>query len=184
MDSIWKINSKYLSDADFDNYKFLSNIYLCTHCCIRTNSIKFRKMLKKDPNPQYQIVNKYESCLDVYAKPFRYTSCYICKRYIQGIQTGPDIVKFLDSSIQAEPAECESSIYLQLAKISTWYFHDIYDDFGHYLRKRYNFSHGQVKNIYQSIDELYGLPSIEIINQRADYLNQMVRQHIVGNTIN
>jgi len=183
MDTIWKINPKYYNNINREDKKFFDSIYLCSHCCSRIHSIGFRKLLVKEDNPDYNKKNNYNDCSESYKQPKTYTICFICKRYIQGIQNGPDIIKFIDNSIKnSDIPECESSLCLQLGKISTWYFHDIYDDFGHYLKKRYNFNHQQLKNIYQSIYELYGLPSIETINDRANYLKIMIKYNITGRT--
>jgi len=193
MDSIWKINSKFISNNDIP----FNNIYFCSYCCAHTESLDFRQMLVKDKNPPYEIINKYDKCSDNYSQAKFYTKCYICSRYIKGIQTGPDIIKYLDDVLNYKQEcnfskqnssnnrlpECESSIYLQLGKISTWYYNKSYDNFGHYLKTRYGFNSAQTKNIYQSINELYALPSLEIINEKAEDIVRMVFDKIFGNTI-
>jgi hypothetical protein len=185
MDSIWKINSKFISDNDLP----FDNIYFCSHCIAHTESLAFRKMLIKVNDPPYIVPNKYDKCSDFYSQPKFYTKCYICDRYIQGIQNGPDIIKYLDDAFNYEKKcnkipECESSIYLQLGKVSTWYYHKPYDYFGHFLKNRYGLNSAQTKNIYQSMNELYGLPSFEIINEKSDHIINMVNNKIVGNIIN
>jgi hypothetical protein len=176
MNSIWKINSKFITNNDIS----LNNIYFCSYCCSHVNLLEFRKLLIKETNPPYQIFNKYENCIDTYSVPKIYTKCKICNRFLQGIQKGPDIIKFLDNKFNKKISDYDNNIYLQIGKVSTWYYHGIYDDFGNYLKKKYNYNSRQVKNIYQSINELYALPSLEVINEKAEYILNMVKYKIIG----
>jgi hypothetical protein len=183
MDSIWKIDSKFTSNNDIP----FNNIYFCSHCCSHSK-LDFRQMLVKDKNPPHEIINKNQQCSDTYSQPKFYTKCYICNRYIKGIQSGPDIIKYLDDALNYKKEsnkipECESSICLQLGKMSIWYYNGPYDDFGHYIKNRYGFNSLQTKNIYQSINELYSLPPLEIINEKTDDVVRMVKDKIIGNTI-
>ena len=39
--------------------------------------------------------------------------------------------------------------------------------FLYYLRDKYSFTHNEITNIYKAIYELYALPNINIINEKA-----------------
>ena len=175
MNSIWKINSDFTIN---DNIPF-NNLYFCSHCVSHCNSLMFRKLLIKINNPPYEIINKYKQCIDTYSQPKFYTKCYICDRYLKGIVSGPDIIKFLDEAFNYKQKHNkipynESNVYLQLRKISIWHYHRPFDYFGHYIKNRYDLTSSQLKNIYQSINELYGLPLTETINEKAEYIVRLI----------
>ena len=191
MNSIWKIDPKFLTS----NIISFDNIYFCSHCCVYTDIFAFKELLKKIECPPYIIINKYESCTDHYSQPAFYTKCYFCNRYIQGIQNGPDIIEFLDLAFNKSNTKshnkshnksqtqthtqtdtnCIDNILLQLAKVSTWYYHKPYDYFGHDIKKRYNLNSEQIKNIYQNINELYGIPPVENIDEKVNYILDMLK---------
>jgi hypothetical protein len=152
MNIIWQINPSYYKNIN-NFLNFSDSIYFCSYCCKYVESEKFKKLLISNPNPKFITENNY-------------TKCFFCNRFIKGILTGPDIIKFIDSNISTY--NYENNFYLLLTKITTWYYHDIYNDFGYLIKKKYNFNSAQIKNIYKYINVLYGLPSKLIINEKAN----------------
>jgi hypothetical protein len=93
-----------------------------------------------------------------------YCKCYLCNRIIKGILYGPNIIKYLENK------KLDSLLLLQLSRVSVWYYHDVYDEIGFKLKKIFNLSSDEVKNIYQSIRVLYGIPQIDYIKSKANEL--------------
>lgn len=123
-----------------------ANIYICVYCHSYIESNKNKSILIKQLTTEKNI------------------KCYICNRYIIEINTGPNIINYITQNIS------NNNLLLNIAKYKIWYFNDIYDNFGYYLRHRFNFTHQQIKNIYQAINELYALPNINIINEKSNYI--------------
>jgi hypothetical protein len=158
MNYIWKINENYI----------LNDYCICSHCYKYIKSKQLKKILKKKYNPPSY---KYDN---IFRTKLIYNECYICQRFIEGIVNGPIIDDYIENSLKK--SEVESSLLLLLNKITIWYYHHPIDYFGHYLKDKFNLNHNQVKNIYQAIQNLYGLPSIEVINKKADDLYLMLKQ--------
>ena len=98
--------------------------------------------------------------------------CYICNRFLREIKNGPNIIKFIEKN------KLNNNLILNIGKYKVWYFNDIYDNFGHYLRDKYSFTHNELTNIYQAIYELYALPNINIINEKAeDIYNEFIKSN-------
>lgn len=163
MASIWKINPLLVKNIDQ-----LDHIYFCSYCCAYVNSNKFKSLLVKATNPDICIKRD-----NIYKSPQRYTKCYICDRLIHGILNGPDIIKFI--------THIGDINVLLIKKISVWYYHDIYDNFGKNIKNIFNIDHNQVKNIYRAINDLKGLPSKEIINNKANEITDIVLFNIKSN---
>lgn len=115
-----------------------SNLYLCKYCLSHINNPLFKSMIISS-------TIKTKS-----------SKCFICNRYLYGIYYGPELLNIINT----EPNN--------LSKYSTIYYNDIYDNIGFDLMRIYNYSHEQVKNIYQQITNLKGLPSENYINEMAE----------------
>jgi len=96
------------------------------------------------------------------------TKCYICERFLIGIVDGPSIIKYIKQNQQNE------NLLQNISKHSVWYFNGIYDNFGFYLRTKFNLSHQEIKNISQAINDLYALQNINIINEKAKDLYNLI----------
>jgi hypothetical protein len=134
---------------------------------------KFRSLLIPETKPKFILDQDLNLCKTSYTNPITYTKCFLCQRYIQGIINGPDIIKFIDnfeSKNLSTDSKCEKDLLILISRFKVWYYHDIYDDFGIKLKNRFSMNKNTVRNIYQTINELYGLPQIDIINQRAEYI--------------
>jgi hypothetical protein len=177
MVSIWKINPLLIR-----NNKQFNKLYFCDYCCSHVHSNNFKAMLIKDSNPTIKYINNdTQECENDYKPPFEFTRCFICERMIHGIINGPDVFKFITKIY--EPNN-ESSLYRTLRKYSLWYYNDIYDNFGINLIKKFGFDHNQTKNIYQNINEIYGLPSEDIINDKANHITNTINFNLTPNNWN
>jgi hypothetical protein len=112
--------------------------------------------------------SKIDKCVMEYKNPDVYEKCYTCNRIISGIVNGPDIIKFISDATKKNYSE--DSLLLLLRRFSVWYYHDIYDNFNINLKKQFNFSHSHIRNICSAINEMYGLPAANIINERTNDL--------------
>ena len=152
MDNIFKVSSDK------------SNTYICKYCYsyIESNRCKsiFVRTQISDKDKKYSInksvtnITSYISNSDI--------KCYICDRFIKEINSGPNIINYITNHIS------DNNLILNIARYKVWYFNDIYDNFGYYLRDRFKFTHAEIKNINQAISELYALPNINIINEKAE----------------
>lgn len=115
-------------------------LYLCTFCVSYSLNQKFKSQLI-----QTNIKHSFDKCC-------------VCNRYLSGIYHGPDLIELLQSNPQ------------NISKYSVIYYNDIYNNIGHDLINKYHFKHNDVKNIYQYINNLQGLPSVEYINNIIDEL--------------
>jgi hypothetical protein len=132
-----------------------SNTHICKYCYSYIGSIKCKSILKQTE------VSNYNKIKDL--------KCYICSRFIKEINSGPNIIYYIKDNKSA------NDLILNIGKYKVWYFNDIYDNFGYYLRDRFKFTHGEIRNINQAIYELYALPNINIINEKAeDIYNQSI----------
>jgi hypothetical protein len=139
MDKIWKVN--------YDK----PNIHICSFCHNYIKSTKCKSILIKT-----KLTNKD-------------TKCHICDRFINQINSGPNIIKFINKN------RSKNDMLLNIARYKVWYFNGIFDNFGYYLKDRFKFSHKEIQNIYQAINELYALPNINIINEKAtDIYNKYI----------
>jgi hypothetical protein len=124
-------------------FKNKLNIHICVFCY---NYIESKKVKK-----QFTSTNICKND----------DKCKICDRYIDGIINGPNIIDFINNN------KLENDFFIKMNKYKSWYFNDIYDNFGYYLKNKFKYSHEELKNIYQSIDDLQALPNITIINTKA-----------------
>jgi len=181
MSIIWKINPKYIhktkeqqiSFFDYHDIDF-SKTFFCIHCLKYVKDKKFKSLLipVKDPYPVfYDNPTVCEKSNNIK----KYNKCHICERIISGIINGPNIVNFLNNSLYKYS---ETEILLKLNKFTVWYYHDIYDDFTINLINNFSFTHEQMKNIHQTIKELYALPNRNIILERADDIYNLVVYNI------
>lgn len=143
MNLIWKINPSYIEKYN--------DLYFCKYCVKYTDD-NFKKLLICETKPLMKNLKN------------EYCKCYFCNRIIKGIIYGPNIIKYL------EIKKLNSSTLLELSRVSVWYYHDVYDEFGIKLRNKFNFSKEEIKNIYQCIKVLYGIPQIDYIRKKADDL--------------
>jgi hypothetical protein len=105
----------------------------------------------------------------------------VCKRCVSNILNGPDIITFLDNHILNKQVNDE--ILLKLTKYSQWMYNNVYDYFNNNLIQRYNITRDDYRNINQAINNLDGLPQVNIINSRAaDLYNYLTKENIT-NTI-
>lgn len=157
MDILFKVNSDK------------SNIHICSYCYSYIKSNRCRSIFKQTKisnSTKSYTINKSITNTTSYISNHD-IKCYICDRFIRQINSGPNIINFIKEN------KSNSSLILNIGKFKVWYFNDIYDNFGHYLRDKFKFSHLQIKNINQAIYELYALPNINIINEKAeDIYNQ------------
>jgi hypothetical protein len=103
----------------------------------------------------------------------RCAKCYICQRFIKGILQGYNLIDYL----QKTSSNCNfltDNMLIQLTKPSVWYYNDISDNIGHELKNKFNLSREDIKNIYRCIKNIKGLPSIEIINNKANEVIMML----------
>lgn len=146
----------------------MNNTYICTHCFLHINDKSIIKYLK-NAHGIYKVRSyKLDKCIMEYQNPDVYEKCYTCNRIISGIVNGPDIIKFISDAVKNNYSE--DSLLLLLRKFSVWYYHDIYDNFNVNLKKQFNFSHLHIKNICSAIKDMYGLPTANIINEKANDL--------------
>lgn len=115
------------------------NLYLCKYCLSHINNPFFKNSI---------------ILATIKTKSLK---CFICNRYLYEIYNGPELLNIINN----EPNN--------LSKYSTIYYNDIYDNIGFDLMQKYNYSHEDVKNIYQQITNLKGLPSKKYINDLAEY---------------
>jgi hypothetical protein len=169
MTSIYTINNKL---------NYYKQYYICSYCYNYIDNNPLKKHLVKADKINLYLNNNYETCSDSYDHKLSYTKCITCNRFLQGILNGPDIITFIEESVKNN--ETTSSFMLRLKKSSAFYFNDIYDNFGIIVRQKFNFSHEQMKNIHQSINELYGLPHINVINERAEDIYNYIIYGIHG----
>lgn len=146
----------------------MNNKYICTHCFSYINDKSLIKHLKMVHGIYKVRSSKIDKCIIEYANPDVYEKCYTCNRIVSGIVNGPNIIKFISDAVKKNYSE--DSLLLLLRKFSVWYYHDIYDNFNINLKKLFNFSHSHIRNICSAINEMYGLPSTNIINERANDL--------------
>jgi len=172
MSNIWKINPIYTKHMK----SYIDDLYFCSYCCKYIDSRKFKSLLINEKNPL--TVKKIDkmTCNNNYIPQTIFCKCYFCDRFISGILNGPDIFTFLKSVDQNNIQE--SLLNNFISKISVWYYNSIYDDFAIDLRKNLNFSKEHVKNISESIHDLKGLPSKEIINTKANELTNIILYNI------
>ena len=163
MDRIFKVNSNK------------SNAHICLYCHSYIKSSKCKSIFtliktsnkNKNKNKKY-LINKSITNTTSYITN-NDIKCYICDRYIKEINSGPNIINYIKDNIS------NNNLILNIGKYRVWYFNDIYDNFGYYLRDKFELSHDEIKNIYQAIYELYALPNINIINEKAeDIYNQYI----------
>ena len=142
MDKIWKINPLYNKYND---------LYFCKYCIKYTdNNFKKKIIIEKKP-----LIKNSKN---------EYNKCYICNRMLKGIIYGPNIIKYLENK------KLDSLLLLKLSRVSVWYYHDIYDEMGYKLKEKFNLSSEEVKNLYQCIKELYGIPNRDVIYNKIDEL--------------
>lgn len=182
---------------DSDSMYNLKDIYICSACLAYVQSNKFKKLLIYEPNPIIKKTYDYaeNKCTVIYfdkskqiftnynlnasyLNPITYTKCTICQRWINGILSGPDIIVFLINYIQFNQIKSTDQLLLILSKNSIWYYNDIYDEFGHDLKNKFKFSHNEIQNIYKTINNLVGLPSIEIINSKIHDIYNLLTKGI------
>ena len=141
------------------------DICICKYCYKYIDSKKHRLIYKKikisdkKSDKIYTINKSVRDKISVISN--QDIKCYICDRYIKEIKNGPNIIKFIDKN------KLNNNLILNIGKYKVWYFNDIYDNFGYYLRDKYSFTHDELTNIYKAIYELYALPNINIINEKA-----------------
>ncbi len=127
------------------------NIYICSYCLALIKSEQFKSLLVNTDANELKLIHN--------------TKCFICDRFINGILKGPDILKFLLVALYDKDEE--SDYLLRIAKISNWYYHNTIEHFTMYLKTQLKFNHGQIKNIYQAINELYTIPTKDELNQKV-----------------
>ena len=127
-------------------WKTKSNIHVCMFCYNYIESNKCKSLFSQTD------INKN-------------IKCYICNRYIYGIVNGPNIVEYIEDN------RTNNDFLIIMNKYKSWYFNDVYDNFGYYLKHKFKLSHNELKNIYQSINDLQALPNVSIINEKACYIN-------------
>ncbi len=137
----------------------MKNICICKYCYKYIDSKKYKSIYTSTTQLKNKIylTNKQQLINNE-------TRCNICNRYINQINNGPDIIKFIDKN------KSNNNLILNIARYKVWYFNDIYDNFGYYLREKYLFTHGKLLNIYQAINDLYALPNINTINEKAAFI--------------
>ena len=147
----------------------MKNICICKYCYKYIDSKKHKSIYTstKYLNDKIYLTNK-QLINNI-------TRCNICSRYINEINNGPNIIKFIKKN------KLNNNLILNIARYKVWYFNDIYDNFGYYLRDKFSFTHNELLNIYQAINELYALPNINIINEKAKYIYNST---IVHNDLN
>jgi hypothetical protein len=154
MNNIYKLNTNPNTNANLNtNINFntsLLDTYFCSYCLAYVESNKFKSLL---------VITNPKS---------KNSKCHFCERYLSQISNGPDFVKFMLMALDNK--ESESSILLRLAKISVWYYNDLMDNFVTFLKTQLLLDDGQIKNIYQVINELKALPSKQIINSKANII--------------
>ena len=169
---IWKLNPSNKLNFNFEFDIDIDQTYFCVYCCKHVQNEKFKSLLIPEPDPNFILKQKLNECKTSYTNPIIYTKCFICQRYIKGILNGPDIINFIENSIN--DSECENNLLILISRFKIWYYHGIYDYFGMILKNKFSMSKNFIKNIYQVINELNGLPQIDIINQRAEYIINLI----------
>lgn len=187
MPKIYKPNKKYiLQNINIDN------IYVCEPCynyidITKSNNLKKILRVSNSSGKIYkQSLNK-NTCSDSYKNPNTFAKCYICNRLVSNIVNNTDIISFLEQHLNQQQNQHQQKLtdelLLRIAKYSNWYYHDIYDNFNSNLVKKFKFTRSDYLNINQSINNMEGLPSINIINEKAvdlcNYLTKDVQSHSV-----
>ena len=127
-------------------WKTKSNTHICNFCYNYIDTSTSKSFFKKTNN-----INKN-------------IQCYTCNRNIYNIINGPNIIEYIEDN------RTNNDFFIIMNKYKSWYFNDIYDNFGYYLKQKFKLSHNELKNIYQSINDLQALPNINIINEKIDDL--------------
>jgi len=184
--NIYRVDEKKLI-LDSNTDIVIENIYICSPCYNyiyqNNNLLKILKPIQSIQSPSN--IKRTTSCEDSYKKQFVYNECYLCKRYIDSILNGQDIIYLLDTYIKSNDSKIKltDEILLKLSKYSTFIYNDIYDYFNSFIKHRYNLERGDFLNINQAINNLDGLPNIDIINERAYELYFYLMHKIKGNSI-
>ena len=174
--NIYKVDKTKISLNIDTNY-----IYICSPCYNYINSDKLKKLFRISKKPSNIIKRNRMNCIELYKKQNEYTKCIVCKRCVSNILNGPDIITFLDNHILNKQVNDE--ILLKLTKYSQWMYNNVYDYFNNNLVQRYNITRDDYRNINQAINNLDGLPQVNIINSRAaDLYNYLTKENIT-NTI-
>lgn len=202
MPKIYKVDKKKLdlngSSNTYTNINFdtkldinTANIFVCEPCYKYINLNKLKNLLRisKSASQGHQnyITNNTNTstntCTNTYKKQLSYTKCNICNRLIANITAGSDIIKFLNKFlIQTSSNNIVSDeLLLQIAKYSKWQYNDIYDYFNADLVKKFKISRKDYLNINQAINDLEGLPAINIINERSEDLYNYLTKEIDSN---
>lgn len=146
----------------------MDNICICKYCYKYIDSKKHKSIYTSTRYLKNKIYSTDNQLLIIDND----IQCHICDRYINEINNGPNIIKFISKN------KSNNNLILNIAKYKVWYFNDINDNFGYYLRDKFAFTHGQIVNIYQAINELYALPNINIINEKAAFIyNSTIAQN-------
>jgi hypothetical protein len=181
MPKIYKPNKKYIQGINIDN------IYVCEPCynhidISKLNNLKqILRVSKSASTIRNNSLNK-NNCIDTYKNPNTYCKCYICNRLVSNIVNNTDIITFLEKNLKQNIVSDE--ILLQIAKYSNWYYHDIYDNFNSNLVKKFKFTREDYLNINRVINNMEGLPAINIINERAQDLYNYLTKGIIGHSVN
>ena len=181
MCNIWKIDTKY----NINNYQNVSDICICSYCvAYLSDKNKLKTIIIPNTSEnleQYYKTKTQDSCISLYTKPEPYVKCYICERFIIDIINGPNILKLLSDHFNSN--NCSTDLLMVLNKVSVWYYHHPFDYFGHAIRTKFKLNKQQIKNIYQAIKELRGLPNLDIIDLKASELYNYIKYGIIANAV-
>lgn len=191
MPKIYKVDKKKLdlnlksntyTNINFDTNPNVNtdNIFVCEPCYKYINLNKLKNLLRisksASQGQQNNFINSNDNnnCINTYKSPLIYTKCCLCNRLVANIINGPDIIKFINESLIRDNNSSNNIItdelLLRIAKYTKWQYNDIYDYFNTDLIKKFKISRKEFLNINQAMNDLEGLPTINIINERSEDL--------------
>jgi hypothetical protein len=182
MPKIYKPNKKYIQNTNIDN------IYVCEPCynyidITKPNNLKQILRISNSAGKIHKHSLNKNNCMDTYKNPNTYTKCYICNRLVSNITNNTDIISFLEQNLNQYQHKLTDELLLKIAKYSNWYYHDIYDNFNSNLVKKFKFTRADYLNINQAMNNMEGLPSFNIINERANDLYNYLMKDTISHSI-
>ena len=197
-------NTNTYTNINFDTNPNVNidHIFVCEPCYKYINLNKLKNLLRVSKSAsegkQNHIINlncnsecidksnNYinDKCAFAYKPPLTYTKCYICNRLVANIIGGPDIIKFLNTILIQTSSEnyVSDELLLRIAKYTKWQYNDIYDYFNADLVKKFKLSRKQYQNINQAMNDLEGLPALNIINEKSNDLYNYLTKGMNGHS--